>query len=309
MEGMDNDEPVSRNEIDNYLMAKNSSFLSSNAIIIEDGLKLAIKKNDVNGFLEILRLTQATEEQITTIKDNFGRIESVTVDSGNMQIKYTNNMKPTYYQPDISEFHVGFEFEVNEDGKYVPHTFATKPGFNDLIPIGKSGYSEVINWYRPWDIEGFLKEGKIRVKHLDRTDIEACGWEDKNSGGIFNAAGMFDYELTSSGMPLGFVNYGKPNTYRLTQMDKCWFTISATGHPQTLFYGTILNKSELLFQMKRLGIKTEESMSEEIKEKEIDELWAELVEFANQSIREVSGLIDAEAFVEQGKKRFKLLPK
>lgn len=44
-------------------------------------------------------------------------------------------------------------------------------------------------------------------------------------------------------------------------------------------------------------------------EKEQNEAWNELLEFANQSISVVEGIIDRQTFIEQGKKRFKLLSK
>lgn len=70
-------------------------------------------------------------------------------------------MKNKYYTPELHEFHIGFEFEE----KIV----------DDLWKSSKF-------LYRWFEERYFLKQidnKNIRVKHLDREDIESLGWEFK----------------------------------------------------------------------------------------------------------------------------------
>ena len=67
--------------------------------------------------------------------------------------------QPKYYVPEISEFHVGFEYEyLNEYAKPVPTWQKETLQFND------------------WFVHNFEIE-KARVKHLDTQDIESLGWK------------------------------------------------------------------------------------------------------------------------------------
>lgn len=64
-------------------------------------------------------------------------------------------MEAQYYTPTIDEFHVGFEYEELR---------------KDWVKLTYGGFL-------PKTIGEYLKEGAIRVKHLDRQDIESLGWE------------------------------------------------------------------------------------------------------------------------------------
>jgi len=66
-----------------------------------------------------------------------------------------------YYQPSIEEFHVGFEFEKREDGQW------KKYGSFDFEFSLERTY---------WGITS----KNIRVKYLDREDIESFGFENAN---------------------------------------------------------------------------------------------------------------------------------
>lgn len=71
--------------------------------------------------------------------------------------------KSKYYTPELEEFHVGFEYEIED--------------------LGDDGRTRV---WRPQIFEGEetrtyfieeLRKGEIRVKYTDREDIESLGWE------------------------------------------------------------------------------------------------------------------------------------
>jgi len=59
-----------------------------------------------------------------------------------------------YYTPSIEEFHVGFEYEINYNGKWFLKTIP-------IYPTTKEKYNEEV----------------IRVKYLDREAIESLGWK------------------------------------------------------------------------------------------------------------------------------------
>ena len=82
-------------------------------------------------------------------------------------------MKELYYQPEISEFHVGFEYEVLNEIGIDPNGF-----------MGDPKESTIGEWYKfifPDPYTGcnleklFLR--KLRVKFLDVKDIESLGFE------------------------------------------------------------------------------------------------------------------------------------
>jgi hypothetical protein len=85
-------------------------------------------------------------------------------------------MKNKYYTPELEEFYFGFEFEAN----YV------KEGWQkEVFGEGLKSISSV-----PQLLVSFLKnkglEGNIRVKHLDREDIESLGWNYSNKSNVNN---------------------------------------------------------------------------------------------------------------------------
>jgi hypothetical protein len=90
-------------------------------------------------------------------------------------------MREKYYTPDISEFRVGFEYQLctgnvvptQDDEDWVDFTF----GNNDIYEFDNEGW--VLS------VKAYLEMNRIRVKHLDKEDIESLGWvydeKDKTS--------------------------------------------------------------------------------------------------------------------------------
>ena len=77
-------------------------------------------------------------------------------------------MEEGYYIPDITEFHVGFEYEVFEKGQLYD------PKFMYFMP-----HEEKDKWYKfkyPDPFFGYkldsLFKKELRVKYLDKEDIE-----------------------------------------------------------------------------------------------------------------------------------------
>jgi len=142
-------------------------------------------------------------------------------------------MKNKYYTPEIEEFHVGFECEIQsswgmQKGIY-PSILRedTLTGFQ----LQKIGETETLKKV----ISG------IRVKYLDKKDIESLG---------------FSYYKTHPGMEQMEFDKGEYElTYDPNFKGKQWLRINLEGEGDvTLFSGSIKNKSELKVLLKQLNI-------------------------------------------------------
>ena len=148
-----------------------------------------------------------------------------------------------FYVPSIEEFHVGFEYEFN-------------------CPTGKKGESEwkkEVYDKRKWfhsnsgiSYEWLIKEGDIRVKYLDKSDIESLvhtNAEDFHT--IFKLRNKYTDELV-------FQTYWVEEDEFLDEEYIYWNikynTFKITHKSKTLFRGTIKNKSELKRVLKQIGI-------------------------------------------------------
>jgi hypothetical protein len=138
-------------------------------------------------------------------------------------------MESKYYTPEIEEFHVGFEYETLEPIR----DNSGRTSWNKwTIKNAPTRLAGIHNIY----FEG--KEEKIRVKHLDREDIESLGFEHYN-GLIYRKAGT-PYELI-----INFKRKVKDSiTIRELIGDK-WFE---------LVVFPARNKSELRRILKQIGI-------------------------------------------------------
>ena len=145
-------------------------------------------------------------------------------------------MENKYYTPSIEEFHVGFEYElweedICEDYSWKQHVFTLNDMAESLHPETKHHAGGLLS-----ELEGEY----IRVKYLDKEDIESFG---------------FEYSRTLEKNVLLF----KSNEYSLwVEMDSNFVRIRNTeevfpGNIQ-LFFGEIKNKSELQQVLKMIGV-------------------------------------------------------
>jgi len=158
-----------------------------------------------------------------------------------------------YYKPSLEEFHVNFEYELLEiEGKLISGTpckykWVKCSDFSyDLLADDTDTVSE---------LKRRIDDNLIRVKYLDREDIESCGWEasedlpvvryDNNNGVLCNERRSPVYELNEK-MLVYFEDDHLLEIYHFTthQIEPIRFR----------FIGTIKNKSELLVLMKQLSI-------------------------------------------------------
>ena len=138
-------------------------------------------------------------------------------------------MVKKYYAPEIEEFHIGFEFEyfpvrgnwlLESSGKnWIEESFSAS--------CGQDGESEIN------EIETSIKYNNVRVKHLDREDIESLGW--------FHDEDRYQFSYFSNGHDMDLI------------LDNEKGGLSVDHDVSTLFQGKIKNKSELKRLLKQLG--------------------------------------------------------
>lgn len=128
-------------------------------------------------------------------------------------------MENKYYTPTIEEFHVGFQFEYLSDNNTWESTDDLSITFmNNDNPISI--------------IEYYLKESRIRVKLIDREDIESLGWK-------YNRINGFEYKKYVLNINNNTISIYVPGDY---------------DGEEHHFKGEIKNKSELSKLMIQLGI-------------------------------------------------------
>lgn len=135
-------------------------------------------------------------------------------------------MDNKYYTPTIEEFHVGFEYEAKE--RFTDGTVKTKDEFDNakwVKSVADAGLMYIERALTGKNNDNGLCG--IRVKFLDKEDIESFGWEKFGN------------------------NFRKENLFLLFNLDKSVVIIDG-NYPK--FSGKIKNKSELKKLMQQLGI-------------------------------------------------------
>lgn len=123
-----------------------------------------------------------------------------------------------YYTPSIEEFHVGFEYQGLVDYyKNEYKTFIVENAY-DLIKRMETYISQDMDW--------------VRVKYLDKEDIESLGFEQQS-------------------LPYQF----KKDWYKLVKRhEENQYIIEDGRYQDQIFVGVIKNKSELKKLLTQLGI-------------------------------------------------------
>lgn len=173
------------------------------------------------------------------MKDNYKKSKRKIVyfeEVGN----FNKIMEDKYYTPKIEEFHVGFECErVNIEnaqwGKWV---------IKDIEEL-----SECPSYL---SIEGHLDAEFIRVKYLDKEDIESLGF-------TFIGKTIDNWFILNTDFKLGgltyrhiTLRYGEDNLLVVFGNE---YESEKTVNDEVLFRGYIKNKNELKKLMKQLNIK------------------------------------------------------
>lgn len=142
-------------------------------------------------------------------------------------------MENKYYTPKLKDLYINSEFEYQTDDKKWHKC-------SDYINEFASGYS---NEDSGWDLNKLIDNNKLRVKYLDKEDIEELGWK------------FFDYEPTGDGDVRWWSGF-KKEEYVLKECN-AWQdgNVNITKRGRILFQGNIKNKSKLIDVMKMLDIK------------------------------------------------------
>lgn len=123
-----------------------------------------------------------------------------------------------YYTPSIEEFYVGFEYESEEDPRI-------EGGWQEQ-EVDERSIGNIRSYFNDSDVD-------IRVKYLDKADIEGLGWKQ----------GELPYQFFKS-----------PHFMLVELAQSPWYSITNTTDEDCRFRGSIKNKSELVRLMKQLEI-------------------------------------------------------
>ena len=131
-------------------------------------------------------------------------------------------MTKEYYTPRIEDFYVGFEFVL-----WLNNSYWSKPRVWDYKTTASLK-----------QIEQDINNQQVKVKYLDKEDIESLSWHTEDNGECYNKTNAFDIY----GLYPWEWNKGIQNQYKIILND------------DTLFLGIIKNKSELKVLLKQLNI-------------------------------------------------------
>lgn len=138
-----------------------------------------------------------------------------------------------YYTPDLEEFHVGFRYEEGDKATRGTSTLWTKTqikGSYEIVDIGV------------WE--------EVRVKYLDREDIEELGWAYKGNHWFYKRDEYYEMiidEYTSYFLHI----YNDSNTLAILLSSNGSYSLEGSTR---LFDGKIKNYNELKTLTKQIGI-------------------------------------------------------
>lgn len=140
-----------------------------------------------------------------------------------------NNEK--YYIPTIEEFHVGFEYETNVFYDHPRH-----PKFKQTEWV-----SQIVDEIDEFeDLKDSIESGLIRVKYLDKEDIESLGFKWCSSDSRDSIYAVDNIKSFGNVYYYRIIHCESKNNVIIQLM-----YIEPYLSPKTVFNGTIKNKSEL----------------------------------------------------------------
>lgn len=146
-----------------------------------------------------------------------------------------------YYTPDISEFHVGFEYELYT---YTDRSMDWVDTVFEGICAKKSNGTYK---FSVEELEELIKNEDIKVKFLDQEDIESLGFAAVGSRYTKLLPVEEDSKINRREL---WIDVLGENTYKIYEFNHEGFS----GGEEVLFKGTIKNKSEFKRILKQLGI-------------------------------------------------------
>ena len=151
-------------------------------------------------------------------------------------------METKYYTPTISEFYVGFEYEIED-----LHDNLKDRAWRHVI----ADWCELDQAYDDWEHDYNNFKYNYRVKYLDKEDIESFGFKPYQS-----------YRALRYGECTEYVLNREYDSYSLTHFNDYNFNqVLIKSQPpkfgmlgvNILFDGEIKNKSELIKVLKQIG--------------------------------------------------------
>ena len=148
-----------------------------------------------------------------------------------------------YYTPTIEELYIGAEFESNlmdVGGMFLPNGEVIPPG----VPVWSK---EVFSTYHfdkflsAYDFKGVLEDKRIRVKHLDKEDIESLGFEYDGKRDEYCKGNVI-------------IEFNGKTHITIGKYEEDFPMGEYTSWTDDLFIGTIKNKSELKRILKQIGV-------------------------------------------------------
>jgi hypothetical protein len=143
--------------------------------------------------------------------------------------------KDKYYTPSIEEFYVGFECELRNSSSDVfdwEHF--------QIVGVDDAKISSTLMDWSFYDSRNAIEEEQVRVKYLDKEDIESLGFVTDPSGERYYELG--EYQL--------YVDIHPIHNITIYNWDST-----------VIFQGTIKNKSELKQVLKMIGVEYENTNS------------------------------------------------
>ena len=148
-------------------------------------------------------------------------------------------MENKYYTPKIEEFFVGFEYEA-----YNSREWFFREASDGWVKMNWEP-RQLSNNQGFFNIDGAIQKEWIRVKYLDTTDIESCGWKQQVS-----IEGKTRFTLSTGTI----LKDTKENRWELIYYEESKKLQINQGTHWPRFFGDIKNKSELKKLMQQLGI-------------------------------------------------------
>lgn len=150
-------------------------------------------------------------------------------------------MENKYYTPDLTEFHIGFEYEFlqhhgSPEQEWVSLTLTQISDGEDDARLGLT--LKALENY-----DNVYIRNAWRVKYLDQSDIESFGFKEDYD----DAEGNVWFRLSSNDRwRLNFMEHTANNIWIVDDTDE--------SYDDTVFKGVIKNKSELNKLLKQLNI-------------------------------------------------------
>jgi hypothetical protein len=149
--------------------------------------------------------------------------------SGNLNTKGMEK----YYTPEIEEFYVGFEYEI----EYYDHGHG-----GGWIKMDTSNPHDI--YQRKKELESNSKVVAVRVKYLDREDIESLDFAREPV--------KYHHSFIRGDYKLCYLSDDNPTELTILKRKKSNYL--GESKYKLIFVGTIKNKSELKRILKQIGI-------------------------------------------------------